>query len=210
MKKSIIAIALATLAASAVAGESYVGLGTTGVNLGYGLKLTNESGARIELNGLNYSRDFNSGDATYNAKIKLSGVAGYYDYRPFAGTFRLTGGLLVGDNKVTGTGTARNGNCFTINGTDYCAAGQSVAVTAKMPTLLPYLGIGAGHSQAASGFGFFADLGVTYGKPSTTLTASPGLAVPQANLDAERDKLQNDLNKLQWFPVIKLGVSYTY
>ncbi|MGR2682407.1 hypothetical protein [Chromobacterium haemolyticum] len=55
------------------------------------------------------------------------------------------------------------------------------------------------------------DLGVAYGKPKATLTSSEGLTTAAgADIEIERKKLQDDLDKLKVWPVIKIGWGYTF
>lgn len=211
--KPTLALALsgALMSSLAHAGESYVGIGTTGFEIGYAFKLSSSMGLRADVNYLNYGRDFNSDGADYSADLKFSNVGAFVDYFP-GGSFRLTGGLLLGTRKVEGRGVTTGGTVV-INGTSYPApAGEGVFVADKFPNVAPYLGIGFGHAQSKPGFGFFFDAGAAFGKGEVTLTATPGLvaAAGQSNIDAERVKVQDKLDQLRVYPVIKFGVSYTY
>jgi len=199
------------LIASAHAGESYVGVGTTGFELGYALRLGTTTGLRADLDYLDYGRDFNSNGADYTARLKLANVGAYVDYFP-AGRFRLTGGVLLGTRKVDGNGVTTGGT-VTINGTPYPApAGEGVSVSDKFPAAAPYLGFGFGHAQGRAGLGFYFDAGAAFGKGDVSLTATPGLvaAAGQDNIDAERARVQDELDRLKVYPVIKFGLTYTY
>lgn len=207
----LLPLALAALVSHAHAGESYLGAGSTGLELGYAFKLSSSTGLRADLNYLNYGRDFNSNGTDYRATLKLSNVGAYVDYYP-AGDFRLTGGLLLGSRKVDGNGVTTGGT-VTINGTAYPApAGEGVFVSDKFPTVAPYVGVGYGHAQVRSGIGFYFDAGAAFGKGDVSLSVTPGLvaAAGQANIDAERLKVQDKLDTLKVYPVVKFGVSYTY
>ena len=209
MQKILIASALAAFALSAEADEMYGGLGTLGLNIGYA-KAIGDGTARIDLNGYTFSKTQTANNVTYDVKLKLLSVAALYDYFPMQGGFRLTGGVLLGDNKISGSARPTGGN-YTLNGVTYAAAGESLALSVKMPSVMPYLGIGWGHQQTSKGLGFFADAGVALGKPKVSLTASPTLATAAgADLDAERQKAQQSLDKLKVFPVIKLGLRYNF
>ncbi len=210
LKKLIVAVGLSAFAMAAMAGEGYLGIGTTGYGVGFAYKLSDNAGLRAEYNGLDYSHQVNSNGATYDAKIKMSNLGAYYDYF-ISGGFRATAGLVAGDNKFTGSANASSGT-YTINGTAYSAAGESLTFQAKMPDVMPYFGIGYGHDQVKPGLGFYADAGFMYGKPKAELSASAGLtaAAGQSNIDAEKQKLQDQLNKYSLFPVVKVGLSYAF
>jgi hypothetical protein len=214
MKKLLVLSVLASISVSALAEEIYTAVGTTGFVLGASKAFDEKINARIEGSYLDYKRNVNTTDVNYNAKIKMNSLGLYADYFPFSSSssgFRLTGGAMIGSDKITGNGVANSNGTFTINGTQYLAAGQSLNVEAKFPTVRPYLGIGYGHT-ISKGIGFIADLGVAYGKASVTLNASQGLvtAAGQANLDAERSRAQDTLNKYKFYPVAKVGLAYAF
>jgi hypothetical protein len=201
---------LSLAAASATAGEAYLGVATTGVELGYGLKLDDRSGLRIDADFLRYHRSFNTSDVDYDAKLKFANAGVFYDW--FLGdTFRLSGGALIGTRKLDGTGKP-SGGTITINGVAYSAAGESLSLDARFPTVSPYIGLGWGHRQGARGAGFYADLGTAIGRPKVDLTATPGLvaAAGQSNIDAERQAAQDKADKLRFYPVVKLGFGYAF
>lgn len=211
MKKAV-CLAFALISGSAMAGEIYTGAGTVGFKLGYAQALTDTVGLRAEFNYLDYSRDFNTSDANYTGKIKMNNVGAYLDYFPFSNGFRLSAGALVGNNKITADGKASGGN-YTINGQQYSATGQSVSASAAFPNVQPYVGLGYGYSPTAKkGLGFFADIGAAYGKPDATLNVSQGLLTKagQANVNAEQQKMQDELDKFKFYPVLNIGLSYTF
>ena len=202
---------LALAGAPAHAGESYAGVGSTGFELGYGFKLQSSVGLRAEANFLNIAHNFNNNGADYTTKLKFSNVGAFCDYFA-AGSFRLTGGVLLGKRKLEGNGVTTGGTVV-VNGTAYPApAGERVTVTDTFPSATPYLGIGFGHGQGSSGLGFYFDAGVAIGKSDVTIVATPGIvaAAGQANIDAERARVQDRLNQLKAYPVIKLGIAYAY
>jgi hypothetical protein len=202
---------LALASVSAFAGEGYLGIGSAGFELGYGLKLQSNMGLRAEVNLLNLGHDFNSGGADYSAKLKFSNLGAFYDYFA-AGNFRLTGGVLLGSRKLDGSAVTTGGTVI-INGTAYPAPpGEGVTMSDTFSSAAPYLGIGFGHRQGSNGTGFYFDAGVAVGKSDVTFTATPGLvaAAGQANIDAEEAKVRDKLNQLKAYPVVKLGVSYAF
>ncbi len=205
--------ALLTLACAlpASAGEAFIGLGSTGFELGMAHKLSPNIGLRGELSVLNYRRNFNSDGADYQASLKFSNFGAYGDYF-LTSHFRLTGGVLLGTRKVQAHGVTTGGT-VTINGTAYAAPpGESVDMVAKFPGAAPYFGLGFGHGQAKPGLGLYFDAGAAFGKSEVTVTATPGLlaAAGQGNVDAERTNVQEKFNQIKAYPVLKLGLTYTY
>ena len=211
MKKSALLVPLLAAIGAAHAGEVYLGAGTTGIVLGVGGQLNARTGIRLEGNALNYSRSVSTANVDYDGKLKSDGGSVLLDLFPIYGApFRFTAGAAFGNNRLNAVGVPRNGT-FTINGQTVSAAGQSINITIKQPSVQPYLGIGLGHTQN-KGWGFFADLGATYGKPTVDLTATPGLvaAATQANIDAERADVQHKADQYKFWPVVKLGITYAF
>jgi hypothetical protein len=206
-----VAACAAFVAAPATAGEVFAGLGTTGVELGYATRLAPGTGLHVDGEFLSLKRKFDDNGATYDTKLKFAALGLYGDL--FLGeSFRFTGGAVIGSRKVEGTGVS-SGGTITINGTSYVvAAGETVTVDAKFPSVSPYLGLGFGHARASEGLGFYFDAGAVFGKPKVKLTPSATLLAQagQANVDAEQAKLQEKMNKLRAYPVIKLGLTYGF
>jgi hypothetical protein len=207
----LVALFSATLVGTpAQAVELFGGVGTTGLEIGLGSRISSNTGLRVDAEFLDYSRSFERNGASYDTKLKFSSLGVYGDY--FLGdSFRLTAGALIGQRKASGNGVATNGT-ITINGTSYPAAGESVDAEARFPSFAPYLGIGFGHAQTSKGLSFYFDAGVAIGKADAKITASPGLvsAAGQSNIDAEQRNLQESVNKLKFFPAVKFGVGYHF
>ena len=204
------AASLLLWAPSAHALEAFAGLGTTGFELGVAERVGGSSGLRLSAEFLDLGREFERNGATYDTRLKFNSLGLYGDYFA-AGGFRLSGGALLGSRKASGRGVATNGT-ITINGTAYPAAGESVGAEARFPSPAPYLGIGWGHLQSTSGISVYADLGVVIGKADAKLTPSPGIlaAAGAANVAAEQANLQDSVDKLKAYPVLKLGIGYKF
>lgn len=208
------AAALFAAASGVHAAEVYGTVGTEGLGVGFGYGVTEHLGARVDVNGFGISHSFTAGDIRYDGKLRMVHGGLYADFFPAPSVlpFRLTAGVLVGQDKIDVTGSAMN-NTYTINGTTYSANGQTITGRVKMPTVRPYIGIGFGHTpKAAPGWSMSFDAGVAYGKPSVDLNVPASIVAEagQANVDAERQELQDKANKLKFYPIVKLGVTYRW
>lgn len=210
MKRFSAALLFACSAVTAQATEVYTHLGTEGVGLGIGRSIGEAFGLRGELSGGSLSHDFTAGDIDYDAKLKWRSVGVYGDWYPMPSPFRVTAGLAFTDSKVAATGTSDT--VLVINGRSYDAVGEAVYGRIEWPSVMPYVGVGFGHNRPSRGWGFFGDLGVLIGKPKAHLTATPGLLqqVGAAELEAERRELQDKADDYGVYPVLKIGVSYTF
>lgn len=204
------AVGLLICTPSAHALEAFAGLGTTGLELGMAERVGGATGLRMSAEFLDLGRDFERNGATYDTRLKFTSLGLYADYF-LAGGFRLSAGALLGNRKASGNAVAANGT-ITINGTTYPAAGESVFAQAKFPSAAPYLGIGWGHHQPSPGMNFYMDLGLVVGKADAKLTPSAGIAAAAgpANVAAEQANLQESVDKLKFYPALKLGFGYKF
>lgn len=194
------------------ANELSIGVGTTGATLGYARALSRGTGLRVEWNALRHEDTFESEDATYDSQLDIKAAGLYLDYFPFdSSSFRLTVGAMSGDRKFDLEAQPTNGT-ITINGQQYDATGERVYGTVEWPKTSPYLGIGFGHKASDRGLALVLDLGVLHGKPTVTLDATPSLkqAAGQSNVDEERKRVQEEADKAKFYPVIKLGIGYSF
>ena len=120
------------------------------------------------------------------------------------GPIRLSGGAIytTADMVLAGEITGS----IDINGITYTPTEVGTLTgTVITKELSPYAGIGLGNPAGRSRIGFFLDLGVAFhGTPAFTLTAT-GSSVPQAELDAEAQSIQDDLTNITVYPVVKVG-----
>lgn len=211
-RSSLAALATLTFACSpAAAAELYGGLGTTGLEIGVAQPFGNRFSARAEFNSLSASRGFAASNIDYDAKLKFSNIGLFADMF-FGGSFRITGGALIGTRKIHGRARSVT-NSFEIGGMTYALdPGDTLDFEAKFPNAVPYLGIGWGHHQDTPGLHVYADAGVVFGHPDVTLTPSASLAakVDSDDLASERNSAQDKANDFRYFPVFKFGLRYSF
>lgn len=208
--------ALAALGGSVQAQDIYGGLGLPGLyTLGYAHPMGASWGLRGEYaSGLSWNGSGTDNGVGYDASIKASRAGLFADWFPFNGGFRLVGGITANSMKfdvnALGTGNA------TINGNTVNMAGHYFNVNLKYPTATTYLGVGYGHHVTAKGLGFYADLGVTLGAftadVSTDLVgvAGSGGNITQADVDSQKQKMNDSLGGLKYLPSISAGLVYRY
>jgi hypothetical protein len=204
-KITLLALVLGTLPVAALAGDAgtlYTQLGTNGIGLGYAMSVSKDFAVRGQYN--TYKRTF-SGDvgdfgstSALTMDLSLESLQVVGDWYPSDGGFRLSGGLVFNNNKITIAGTGD------VNGTS-----RTVNAELKMSdTVAPYIGLGySSKPKDAKGFGFNFDLGVMFQKPKASLTAA---GASQADIDAQTVKMQDAADKLKNMPVLGLGISYSF
>ncbi len=177
---------------------------------------------RIGYNGTNYSRSVSSQGIDYDGKLKLSSVPALADVYPSKqGSFHLTAGLLFNSSSVTATGKPSGSTqTYTLNGMTFNAADVgSLNGRVTFSKTSPYLGIGFGKPAGGSMLQFLFDVGVAFqGKPHLTLGRSGGVTITDPALNtmintaiaAQQSKSQSDANKLQYYPVVSVGLAYHF
>jgi hypothetical protein len=212
--RAAVAVALVTGAGAAQAAGAGLRIGTTGLGADFGWGLAPTLGARIGVSGGSLSRDVSTDDVNYDAKLKLANFNAFLDWSPL-GPFRITAGLIPNNNKIDLTGEPRNGT-FTINGVTY-GANQLAAFNGTVKpghSVAPYLGFGYGNVWT-KGVNFYFDAGVMFmGSPKVTLNATCGPALNatdcntlQTNVETERRKVEDKLQKFQYYPVANIGIT---
>ena len=207
---------LGSVAVSSHAQDVYAGGGFPGIVLGYSAPLIlqgqqSDFSLRGEYaGGVTLSHSINRDGTDYTASWKANRVGGFVDWFPLSGSFRVSGGVTFNDTKATLTGS---GGSATINGNLVNLTGETFNVTLRYPKVMPYLGIGWGHQRTdKKGFGFFADIGVQFGKPSVDVQSSlvANGKVMQSDIDAEADSIRRQANKLGVLPSAMFGMTYTF
>ena len=205
MKTARLLIAgLALLSGAAQAAGLGVRAGTTGlgVDLGWGIAPT--LGGRIGVSGMSFSGDVDTSDVSYDAKPKLLNLSALLDWSPL-GPFRISGGLVAHNNKIDVTGTP----------TSATFAGSTVTGTVKPEhSVAPYLGVGYGNVWT-KGVNFYFDLGIMFqGSPKADLTVICGpsmspaaCSAAQAQADAEERRIEEELKRFKYYPVLNLGIT---
>jgi hypothetical protein len=211
-KKYVALAALATLALSAQAGDIYGGVGFPGLTLGYAQGIAPNVGLRAEYaGGLNVSRNGERDGIDFNGKLKAQSASALVDYFPGSSGFRITGGVNFNDTKVTLTST---GGVATINGKPVSLVGEFFDLEVKQPSVTPYLGLGYGFKPDAkqTGWGFYADAGLMFGRFHTTTNTSlvGKQGITQADVDAQTATVRDDVSKLSVFPKLAVGVTYRF
>jgi len=199
MKKlAVLVVAMAACGAAQAAGIG-VRAGTTGVGADVAFGIAPTLSARLGYSALKWDHDVETSNVDYEGRLELSNLAGMIDFHPLGPIFRITGGVILNDNKYDVRGERFGGS---ISGT--VEPGRSAA---------PYLGIGWG-TVAGTGINFYADLGVMFmGSPKARLSADCGsLPGPTCTslrneVAAEEARLEDELKRFKYFPVLNIGLT---
>ncbi|HZO03513.1 MAG TPA: hypothetical protein VFB93_20175 [Burkholderiales bacterium] len=194
-------MAFAAIGGSAHAAGIGVRAGTTGLGADFGWAIAPTLGGRIGLSGMNFNTDVETDAVNYDAKVKLANLNLLLDWSPL-GPFRISAGFIANNNKVDLTGQS------TVGGGPIPAGSTLNGTVKPEKDFAPYLGVGYGNVWTA-GVNFYFDLGVMFqGSPEVTLNCSgPGCAAAASQIEAERQRIQDKLDKYKYFPVLNIGIT---
>jgi hypothetical protein len=209
-KLTQIALVLSAVPAAAFAGEMgtvYTQLSTNGLGLGYAASVSEGFAVRGQINALPKQTftgdvgDFGAGN-TMTVELNWSSAQLVGDWYPTSSGFRLSGGAVFNSSKLTLAGQGKVGTN---------AGTSTVNAEIKMSEgIAPYAGIGySTKPKDAKGFGFVFDLGLMFQNPKVTLNATGG-GVTAAQIEEQRVKVQDAIDKLKIFPVFGIGLSYSF
>jgi hypothetical protein len=219
MKKPLqgfLLIALFGLPMSAAMADIGVGVraSTLGIGVDGSFALTDYLVLRVGLNSYEADYDTTEDNIRYDFNADLDSRHLLLDVHPFGGVFRITGGLLDNNSEFRGTGSTVGD--YDINGVTYTQ--QEIGTLRagfELDDRGTYLGFGWAKSPRGTGFGFSFDVGMikqdaphaVLQTESGTLTGNPAL---QADLDAEVEQLNRDLEDFDTYPVVSAGISYHF
>jgi len=215
------AIACALAAASLISAPVQAGGWAVGAKfgtLGFGAEIyksfTPAFNARLVANAFQFDDSGTEDDVTYDYEVDLNTMGAMLDWHIFRGGFRLSAGAVANGNEVSLV--AKPTASYTIGDTTYTAA-EVGTLNGKIDfdSVAPYVGIGWGNPVGmGKRLSLNLDVGVLFtGEPTVALTADGLLASNaafQADLQREQQNVQEELNDLELYPVVALGLTYQF
>lgn len=224
MKKilGLMASGAALCATPALAQEgtpSQVSLGVTGGTLGIGPELTWRASPLLSLRAnatfLSVSHSVDGDDISYDGDIGLASGGVMVDLHPFKSGFRVSGGLRYSGNKVDLLGTPNPTEVVEVGGQSYTGA-EIGTLSGKVEAndIAPSLTIGYA-SNATRGLKFGVELGAMFmGKPRINDLKATGPAAEypefQDAIDQEERDIEDDMDKVQVYPILQLSIGYAF
>lgn len=215
IRKSLLRLVITLI--SAVSGSVYafdfavdVHGGTLGVGAGATLGLTRHFNARVGINGGNLSDNFEEDGLEYSAEFDIDSKYLFLDWHPFRrSNLRLTAGLVINDTQFVGKATIIS----PVNIGNVTISDGGVVTTVSFEPNSTYYGIGWGNAIGREKrIGFNIDLGVLMqGEPTVDLLVNdPTGLVTTQDAELERQSIADELDGLDIFPVISVGLSYHF
>jgi len=195
-----------------------VKIGTLGLGLDVSRAIAQNINLRLNINGATYSDTQCESNVEYDYDLDLITAGLLVDYYPMGNEFRLSAGAYYNANEFALTGQPQNG-AYTINNKTYTTA-QIGSLSGKVDfdELAPYIGVGWGNSTQSKGWSLSVDAGVMYhGEPNVELVPICGSAITddactviKNDVEAERLELIDEINDYKFYPVVSVGVTYTF
>jgi len=191
-------------------------LGTLGVGLDVSTAISDNLAVRFNVNGLKYNHVEEIDDIKYDGDFKPFTAGVLLDYFPLDNAFRLSGGAYYNGNKFIGTATPTATTNIEINGISYGVndVGQ-LDTEITFDKIAPYIGIGWGNDTRTEGWGLSLDIGAMYhGTPKADLDVTVNNPLLEAQIKndvvAEKQELLDEIEKYKVYPVVMIGVNYTF
>ena len=191
-------------------------LSTLGFGVDVSTPISNNLSARFNLNGASYSDTDTQDGNDYEGTLDLLTAGLLLDYYPLKNNFRVSGGVYYNGNEFKGTQTPSSEQTIEINGIKY-STDQVTAVNSHVTfnQFSPYAGLGWGNDAHDKGWGFTFDLGVMYhGSADVTLTpeVKNALLAPIVNVAVKEEEkdVEDDLANYKIYPVVSVGVNYSF
>lgn len=189
-------------------------------------------------NIFSYSDNFTTSGIPVTAKLTLGSGGVMADFYPLHVGFRLSGGLLfINQNGASATASIPGGNNFSLDHQTYYSSNTNpltgtgnLALNSTKPSGLVTLGWG-NHVKRSGHITIPFEIGAAFvGSPKVSLalsgtactdqaqtmctdissTTNPIATQFQSNLSSQIAKWNSDLNALQAYPVISIGIAYSW
>lgn len=188
--------------------------GTLGLGVSAGWRFADHFGVHAGVNYFSHSENGNDIEGTsYNSKLRLLSVPLALDIYPWENrSFRFSVGALINKNKLTGSTPL--GQPVELNGNTYQDAGLALTLEGKQKVFSPFISLGGDFAlDKAKHWALNFELGVAYtGNPEVALTRTSTGPDPflDADLEAERQQLEDKAKDFKFYPIVKVGVSFSF
>ena len=215
--KAVILLA-ALIGAGTAHADLNLGLGVRAGTLGLGLEASWNPIPWLDVraggNRYDYDDTGSQAGVNYDATLRLDTYYATANFKFPLSPFRLSLGAFSNNNEVLMV--SQNTGSFDIGGVTYTAADVgTLQSTTSFDSTSPYLGAGFDF-EVFNKIGLSLDFGVLWqGDPKVSLTSDGLLAQALdpaflADLEAERQELEDEVDALKAYPVVGIGFHYKF
>lgn len=204
-----------------------------GVGVSIARSITRSTSIRLVGNFFGYNLTLENSGVSYNGNINFRSAHAQVDWAPFRRhNFHVSPGIIFANgNQLSGNGTVPGNNSITVNDTTYYSDPSDPlhgtgAVTFNRVGPMVTFGWGSWIPRGQKHFSFPIELGFAYtGQPKISLHVEGSVCENpngincstvdtdptfQQNLNAQINKLENDISVVRFFPIISTGVAYKF
>lgn len=211
-------LALSPLSVSASSWFVSPQVSTVGISAQVGYRTDHDFSVRAAWNEFGFDKRIRINQVKYDADIKLRSLGFMVDYYPMNNGFHVTAGLYKNDNGARASGPIDATFTVPAGTRGIRVDGKTLGdfhTRVKYAPIAPYLGLGY-HNVTKQGFSFTFDLGVLY-QGSARVSVDPPASLANINhpsvkaaIDRQKRAVQDKADEARWYPVISLGVAYTF
>lgn len=176
---------------------------------------------RVETSELSEQFTRTENDIAVRSRLTMFATSLYFDWHPFAGSFRTSAGIVSNYNDVSAS--AQHQGSYSYNGTTLYARDLGMLTAdARFGRQAPYFGIGWGnnHASGRSALIYSLDVGALQLRDPKVNVGMPGLLgdtvktnAPQeyhAWRSAEEQSAEQQLGHIRYFPLLSFGLVYAF
>ena len=191
--------------------------GTLGLGADLVAEIIPHLNGRIGISGLNVNAEVSSDRIDYDGDVSLGGIPLFVDWYPAKSGFRVTGGLVINNNKVELDSQDRD-RTVTIGDREFTVSDVGdLEGEVEFNDIAPYIGIGFGNPvKPGRQWGFTVDLGIMFqGKGDVNINATNASQAAldlglNAQLEREEEDVQDEVDNFQVYPILQIGVTYQF
>ncbi|MGV6818287.1 MAG: hypothetical protein ACWA44_13600 [Thiotrichales bacterium] len=226
MKKTLVALStIAALATGTAQAEGWA-IGAKTSTLGNGFEVTRaftpKFNARVGYQTFSMETEQTLDNINYQAAINLDSASVNADWHPFANGFRMTAGVLINGNEITGTASDANPQTIELGGNTYSTSDVVADAKISFAKSSPYIGLGYDRTSTRyKGLSFNAEFGVAFhGTPvvdinvteteNSQLTAEQYAQLLNVDIKQEVQTVEDELSAFTMWPVASIGLAYVF
>lgn len=180
-----------------------------GVGVEAGYRANEHWQVRAGVNGYSGNFVYKRNDYDLHSRLSLLNAGVTVDYFPFAGDFYLSGGARLAANRIEGKVKNLHGKLK--NGADVFVPNPLTDFTVTQNVVQPYLGLGYS-MKVREGVSLNFDIGALYaGTPDLDVDSrAHKLGFSRKDIRREIERAQNRLSPFKVYPVVQVGLKFTF
>jgi hypothetical protein len=186
-------------------------LASTGIGAEATIPLASQFNARVGGGAFKYNYGSVLSDVDYSLALNLKGGTAALDFHPGGGAFRVSLGVLVHGNELTGASTPQQSVHIGNHRYEPGQIGELSVSASYKRHVAPFASIGVGNGARGKRVFFSVEAGVAATRtPAVTLRTSGTAPAPglEGDLLIEEQNVNDDLRILKLYPIASVGIGF--